>query len=136
MKNDDLIIPHVYDPDLRTAVGWLQKQLPFSDEYLAQLLVAPRDLFSTWKTGDQTLTTSQTQTLQNLSTAISRLLSFYGFRRDLVVRVLKFHSPNQLYRNTLTPPWVGDSLKNYMLANGAKGIAEVDHWVQKMRSAN
>lgn len=136
MRNDDLIIPDVYDPDLLTAVAWFQEHLPFSDEYLAQLIEVPRELFSEWKKGDQTLTISQTQTLEKLSTAISRLLSFYGFRRHLVVRVLEIHTDNQGYRNKLTPPWVGNSLKNYMLLHRAKGIAEVDAWLQNAGSAN
>lgn len=136
MRNDDLIIPDVYDPDLLTAVGWLQKHLPFSDQYLTHLIKAPRELFSARKRGEQTLTVSQTQTLEKLSTAINRLLSFYNFRRDLVVRVLEFHSDNQVYRTRFTPPWAGNSLKNYMLHHGAKGIAEVDAWVQEIRFAN
>jgi len=34
----DLIIPDVYDPDVLSAVRWLQAHLPFSDDYLAQLI--------------------------------------------------------------------------------------------------
>jgi len=132
----DLIIPDVYDPDVRSAVRWLQEHLPFSDEYLAQLIGATTELFSEWKTGAQTLSDSQIQTLESLSLAINRLLSFYGFRRDLVVSVLEFHSDSPVQRSRFTPPWVGASLKDYMLSHGAKGIAEVDDWIQTIRSAN
>ena len=132
----DFIIPDVYDPDVRSAVRWLQEHLPFSDEYLAQLIGATTELFSEWKTGAQTLSDSQIQTLESLSLAINRLLSFYGFRRDLVVSVLEFHSDSPVQRSRFTPPWVGASLKDYMLSHGAKGIAEVDDWIQTIRSAN
>ena len=136
LDHADLIIPDVYDPDVLSAVRWLQEHLPFSDEYLAQLIGATTELFSEWKTGAQTLSDSQIQTLESLSLAINRLLSFYGFRRDLVVSVLEFHSDSPVQRSRFTPPWVGASLKDYMLSHGAKGIAEVDDWIQTIRSAN
>jgi hypothetical protein len=56
LDHTDLIIPDVYDPDVLSAVRWLQEHLPFSDEYLAQLIGASTELFSEWKTGAQTLT--------------------------------------------------------------------------------
>ena len=136
LDHADLIIPDVYDPDVRSAVRWLQEHLPFSDEYLAQLIGASTGLFSEWKTGAQALTDSQMETLENLSLAINRLLSFYGFRRDLIVSVLEFHSDSPIQRSRFTPPWVGTSLKDYILSHGAKGIAEVDSWVQEIKSAN
>jgi hypothetical protein len=136
LDHTDLIIPDVYDPDLLSAVRWLQEHLPFSDEYLAQLMGIKTELFSEWKTGAQTLSDSQMQMLENLSMAINRLLSFYGFRRDLIVSVLEFHSDNPIQRSRFTPPWVGTSLKEYLLSHGAKGIAEVDSWVQEIKSAS
>lgn len=136
LNHTDLIIPDVYDPDVLSAVRWLQEHLPFSDEYLAQLIGASTDLFSEWKTGAQRLSESQMQTLENLSLAINRLLSYFNFRRDLMVSVLEFHSDNPVQRSRFTPPWVGTSLKDYMLSHGAKGIAEVDSWVQEIKSAN
>ena len=136
LDHTDLIIPDVYDPDVLSAVRWLQEHFPFSDEYLAQLIGASTGLFSEWKTGAQTLSDSQMQTLEGLSLAINRLLSYYGFRRDLIVSVLEFHSDSPIQRSRFTPPWVGTSLKDYMLSHGAKGIAEVDDWIQTMRSAN
>jgi len=135
LNHTDLIIPDVYDPDVLFAVRWLQEHLPFSDEYLAQLIGASTDLFSEWKTGAQALTDSQMETLGNLSLAINRLLSFYGFRRDLIVSVLEFRSDSPIQRSRFTPPWAGTSLKDYILSHGAKGIAEVDSWVQKIKSA-
>jgi|ERR1043165_2014774 hypothetical protein len=136
MSSADLIIPKAYDPDVRSAIRWLQEHLPFSDEDLTRLIGASTELFSEWKTGAQTLTDSQTETLEDLSIAINRLLSFYGFRRDLMVTVLEFRSESPIQRSRLTPPWVGTSLKDYMLSHGAKGIAEVDSWVQEIKSAN
>lgn len=106
LDHADLIIPDVYDPDVLSAVRWLQEHLPFSDEYLAQLIGASTGLFSEWKTGAQALTDSQMETLENLSLAINRLLSFYGFRRDLIVSVLEFHSDSPIQRSRFTPPWV------------------------------
>jgi len=132
----DLIIPDVHDPDVLSAVRWLQAHLPFSDEYLAQLIGVSQELFSEWKTGAQALTDSQMQTLESLSLAINRLLSYYGFRRDLMVSVLEFHSESPIERSRFTPPWLGASLKDYLLCHGAKGIAEVDDWIQKIRSAS
>ena len=136
LDHPDLIIPKAYDPDVRSAIRWLQEHLPFSDEDLTRLIGASTELFSEWKTGAQTLTDSQTETLEDLSIAINRLLSFYGFRRDLMVTVLEFRSESPIHRSRLTPPWVGTSLKDYMLSHGAKGIAEVDSWVQEIKSAN
>ena len=136
LDHADLIIPDVYDPDVLSAVRWLQEHLPFSDEYLAQLIGASTGLFSEWKTGAQALTDSQMETLENLSLAINRLLSFYGFRRDLIVSVLEFHSDSPIQRSRFTPPWLGTSLKDYILSQGAKGIAEVADWIQTIRSAN
>lgn len=136
LDHADLIIPDAYDPDVLSAVRWLQAHLPFSDEDLARLIGASTELFSEWKTGAQTLTDSQIETLDNLSIAINRLLSFYGFRRDLMVTVLEFRSESPIQRSRFTPPWLGTSLKHYMLSHGAKGIAEVDDWIQRMRSAS
>jgi len=136
LDHADLIIPNVYDADVLSAVRWLQEHLPFTDEDLARLIGVSTELFSEWKTGAQTLTTEQTETLEDLSIAINRLLSFYGFRRDLMVTVLEFRSESPTHRSRFTPPWLGTSLKDYMLSHGAKGIAEVDDWIQKIRSAS
>jgi len=136
LDHTDLIIPDVYDPDVLSAVRWIQEHLPFSDEDLARLIGVNTELFSQWKTGAQTLTDSQTETLEDLSLAINRLLSFYGFRRDLMVTVLEFRSESPIQRSRFTPPWLGTSLKDYMLSHGAKGIAAVDSWVQEIKSAN
>ena len=136
MTTPELIIPDVYDPDVLSAVRWLQEHLPFSDEYLARLIAVSTDLFSEWKTGAQALTDSQIETLESLSLAINRLLSFYGFRRDLMVTILEFHSESPIQRSRFTPPWLGTSLKDYMLDHGAKGIADVDDWIQTIRSAS
>lgn len=136
LDHTDLIIPDVYDPDVLSAVRWIQEHLPFSDEDLARLIGVNTELFSQWKSGAQTLTDSQTETLEDLSLAINRLLSFYGFRRDLMVTVLEFRSESPIQRSRFTPPWLGTSLKDYMLSHGAKGIAAVDDWIQEIRSAN
>jgi hypothetical protein len=136
LDHTDLIIPDIHDPDVLSAVRWLQEHLPFSDEYLAQLVGARSEHFSDWKRGAHTLTSSQLETLDSLSIAINRLLSFYGFRRDLMVTILQFHSESPIQRSRFTPPWLGASLKDYLLCHGAKGIAEVDDWIQKIRSAS
>lgn len=136
LDHADLIIPDVYDADVLSAVSWLQEHLPFADEDLAQLIGVSTELFGEWKTGAQTLSDSQIETLDDLSIAIKRLLSFYGFRRDLMVTILEFHSESPIQRSRFTPPWLGTSLKDYMLSHGAKGIAEVDDWIQTMRSAS
>jgi len=136
LDHADLIIPDVYDPDVLSAVRWSQEHLPFTDEDLARLIGVSTELFSEWKTGTRALTDSQIETLDNLSIAINRLLSFYGFRRDLMVAILEFRSESPIQRSRFTPPWVGTSLKDYMLSHGAKGIAEVDSWVQEIKSAS
>ena len=51
MPSDDLIIPDVYDPDVRTAVSWLQEHLPLSDQYLVQLIEASRPILRMEKRG-------------------------------------------------------------------------------------
>jgi hypothetical protein len=120
-----------------SAVDWLQEHLSFSDEYLAKLIGARPELFSHWKRGEQTLTNSQVRKLKNLSTAMNRLLSYLNFRRDLMMRILEFHSDSyQVQKTSFTPPWLGTSLKDYMLRYGGRGIDEVDSWVQSLRSAN
>ena len=136
LDHADLIIPAVYDPDVLSAIRWLQAHLPFSDEDLAQLLGVSTEVFGEWKTGAQILSDSQIETLEDLSLTINRLLSFYSFRRDLMVTILEFHSESPIQRSRFTPPWLGTSLKDYMLSHGAKGIAEVDSWVQEIKSAN
>ncbi len=133
----ELIIPDVYGQDVVSAIDWLQENLSFSDEYLAQLIGARQELFSEWKRGGQTLTNSQVQKLKNLSTAMNRLLSYLNFRRDLMMRMLEVHFDDyQMQRTSSTPPWLGTSLKDYLLRHGGKGINEVDSWVQSLRSAN
>jgi hypothetical protein len=133
----ELIIPDVHDTDVLCAVRWLQEHLSFPDDYLAQLIGATPELFSRWKTGEQALTSSQMETLDNLSIAINRLLSYYGFRRDLIVSVLEFQSnSDQVQRSIYTPPWIGTSLKDYLLDHGARGIAEVNDWIEKVKVAN
>ena len=108
----------------------------FSDEYLAQLIGARQELFSQWKRGGQTLTSSQVQKLENFSAAMNRLLSFLNFRRDLMMRILEFHSDSNQIQRTRYAPWLGTSLRDHMLHHGDKGIKEVDSWVQSLGSAN
>jgi len=120
-----------------SAVQWLQEQLSFSDEYLAQLIGARQELFSQWKRGGHTLTRMQQRKLKNLSTAMMRVSSFLNFRRDLIMRVLEFHSDSHAIRPTsVTPPWLGTSLKDYLLHQGGRGIDKVDSWAQRLKSAN
>lgn len=121
-----------------SAVEWLQEHLSFSDEYLAELIGARQELFAQWKKGGQTLTSSQVRKLKKLSTAMTRLLSYLNFRRDLMMHVLKFQADDsvQIRRTSFTPPWLGTSLKDYLLHHGGRGIDAVDSWVQSMRSAN
>jgi hypothetical protein len=66
LDHADIIIPDVSDPDVLSAVRWLQEHLPFSDEYLAQLIGASTGLFAEWKIGARALTDSQMETLENL----------------------------------------------------------------------
>jgi hypothetical protein len=134
----EVIIPDVYgQANPVSAVDWLQEHLSFSDEYLAQLIGARQELFAEWKTGGQTLTNSQVRKLKKLSTAMTRLLSYLNFRRDLMMQILEFHSDSdQIRRTSFTPPWLGASLKDYLLHHGGRGIDAVDSWVQSMRSAN
>ena len=133
----ELIIPDVYSQDALSAVNWLQEHLSFSDEYLAQLVEASQEQFSQWKRGGEKLTSSQLQTLEKLSTAMNRLLSFFNFRRDLMTRILESHFDSyQIQRTSFTPPWLGTSLKDYMLTHGSRGIDAVDSWVQSLKSAN
>jgi hypothetical protein len=135
--NSEFIIPDVYGQDTLSTVNWLQENLSFSDEYLAQLVGVREELFSAWKRGEHTLRNSQVQKLKTLSTTINRLLSFLNFRRDLMMRVLEFHSKgNEVRRTRCTPPWLGTSLRDYLLRHGRPGIDEVDHWVQSLGSAN
>ena len=134
----DLIVPDVYaQGNPVSAVIWLQEHLEFSDEYLAKLVGVRQELFSQWKKGEQTLTTSQIRKLKLLSTAMTRLLSFFNFRRDLMMRILEFrYDDYQVRRTNFTPPWLGTSLKDYMMRHGVSGIDHVDSWVQNLRSAN
>lgn len=134
----ELIIPDVYgQADVVSAVEWLQEHLSFSDEYLAELIGARQELFVQWKKGGQTLTSSQVRKLKKLSTAMTRLLSYLNFRRDLIMQILEFHSDSDQIRQTsFTPPWLGTSLKDYLLHHGGRGIDAVDSWVQSLRSAN
>jgi len=136
---DELLIPDVYGQgDAVSAVEWLQEQLTFSDDYLAELIGARQELFAQWKKGGQTLTSSQVRKLKKLSTAMTRLLSYLNFRRDLMMHVLEFQADDraQIRRTRFTPPWLGASLKEYLLHHGGRGIDAVDSWVQSMRSAN
>lgn len=134
----ELLIPDVYgEADAVSVVEWLQEHLSFTDEYLAELIGARQELFGQWKMGGQTLTSSQVRKLKKLSTAMNRLLSYLNFRRDLIIHILEFHSDNdQIRRTSFTPPWLGTSLKDYLLHHGGRGIDAVDSWVQSLRSAN
>jgi len=133
----ELIIPDVYGQDILSAVNWLQEHLSFSDEYLAQLVGVSQELFSQWKRGEGELTSSQVQTLENFSTAMNRLLSFFNFRRELMTRILESHFDSyQIQPTKFTPPWLGTSLKEYLSRHGNRGIGEVDSWVQRLKSAN
>jgi hypothetical protein len=136
--NSEFIIPDVYGQgNTVSAIEWLQQHLSFSDEYLAQLVGVREELFSACKRGEHTLRNSQVRKLKHLSTAINRLLSFLNFQRDLMICVLEFHSDsNQIQRTRYAPPWLGTSLRDYMLHHGDKGIKEVDSWVQSLGSAN
>jgi transcriptional regulator with XRE-family HTH domain len=138
LPSDAFIIRDVYAQANEVAeLEWLQKDLSFSDEYLAKLIGASQKRFSQWKSGEQTLTSLQVQKLKNLSTAMARLVSFLSFRPDLIRRVLEFHcDAAEIRRTKLTPPWLGMSLRNYMLRYRTTGVNEVESWVQRVRSAN
>ena len=120
-----------------SAVNWLQKHLTFSDEYFAQLIGVSQEVLCKWKSGTQGLESSQMETLTKFFTAMNRLLSFFNFRRDLMMRVLDFSLiSHERVRSSFTPPWLGTSLRLYMLRESGRGIDDVDSWVQTMRSAN
>lgn len=135
-RTGDLIIPDVYSEDVVANVMWLQEKLSFSDEYVTDLIRVSKELFSKWKKGEATLTGSQLKTLENLWSAMNRLLSYFNFRRDLMMRVLEARFSDQIHRTKSTPPWVGTSLRDFMLLQGRPGIYEVECWVWHIRSAN
>jgi len=135
-RTGDLIIPNVYSEDVVANVRWLQKKLSFSDEYVTDLIGVSKELFSKWKKREATLTSSQLETLENLWSAMNRLLSYFNFRRDLMMRVLEARFSDQIHRTKSTPPWVGTSLRDFMLLQGRPGIYEVECWVWHIRSAN
>ena len=113
-----------------------KKTLIFSNEYVAELIGARQELFTRWKTGEQTLSSLQEQKLENFWDAMNRLLSFFGFRRDLIMRVLEFKTEAQIHRTRSTPPWLGSSLRDYMLEHGDRGVMEAKLWVECLGSAN
>jgi hypothetical protein len=92
-RNPELIVPNAY-ADIVSGVEWLQENLAFSNEYVAELIEARQELFTRWKRGEQTLNSSQEQKLENFWDAMNRLLSFFGFRRDLRLR-LRFIGPGR-----------------------------------------
>lgn len=118
-------------------IKWLQDHLNLSDAYIASVIKVRREIFSDWKDGNSSLTSSQIRDLETFSSAILRLLSFLNFRRDLMMKFLDFHGePTQQRSGVLSPPWLGTSLKTYMTTHGVRGIKEVDSWVQAMRLAD
>jgi hypothetical protein len=132
----ELIVPDLYAKPV-VAVDWMQKHLSFSDEYFSELIGVSWECFSQWKSGRQRLENSQVRNVENLSFALNRLLSFFGFRRDLMMLVLDCESDrHEIRRTSVTPPWLGTSLRKYMLREGSRGIHQVGCWVEKMRSAN
>lgn len=134
-RNPELIVPNAY-ADIVSGVEWLQENLAFSNEYVPELIEARQELFTRWKRGEQTLNSSQEQKLENFWDAMNRLLSFFGFRRDLIMRVLEFKTEAQIHRTRSTPPWLGSSLRDYMLEHGDTGVMEVKLWVVCLGSAN
>ena len=133
------IIPDFYSSNTESpvqVVNWLQENLNLSDDYIASLVRVRKDLFAEWKNGSQTLTSSQVKDLKAFSSAMTRLLSFLNFRRDLMIRMLDFHNEQRHRPTPLTPPWLGTSLKAYLMNQGHRGIREVDSWVQAMRASN
>lgn len=133
-RTGDLIIPDVYSEDVVANVCGYRKT--FSDEYVTDLIRVSKELFSKWKKGEATLTGSQLKTLDNLWSAMNRLLSYFNFRRDLTMRVLEVRFSDQIHRTKSTPPWVGTSLRDFMLLQGRPGIYEVECWVWHIGSAN
>ena len=136
--SNEFIIPDVYaEGNVVSVFEWLQKYLSFSDEYLAKLIGADQKRFCEWKRGEQKLTKSQVRKLRNLSAAMTRLLSFLNFRRELMLRILEFHSDsNESGSSRFMPPWLGMSLREFMFRHGDTGVVEVDSWVQRVGSAN
>ena len=63
-RNPELIVPNAY-ADIVSGVEWLQENLAFSNEYVAELIEARQELFTRWKRGEQTLNSSQEQKLEN-----------------------------------------------------------------------
>ena len=135
-RNRELIVPNVY-ADIVSGIEWLQENLAFSNEYVAELIGARQEALTRWKRGEQTLSSSQEKKLENFWDAMNRLLSFFGFRGDLVMRVLEFKSDeDQIHRTRSTPPWLGSSVRDYMLEHGDTGVIEVKLWVEHLGSAN
>jgi DNA-binding transcriptional regulator YiaG len=118
-------------------IKWLQDHLNLSDEYIASLIKVRREILSEWKNGNSSLTSSQIRDLETFSSTLLRVLSFLNFRRDLMMKFLEFHGEHTQQRSgVLSPPWLGTSLKTYMMTHGVRGIKEVDSWVQAMRLAD
>jgi hypothetical protein len=136
--SNEFIIPDVYAEGNGVSVfEWLQNDLSFSDEYLAKLIGADQKRFCEWKRGEQKLTKSQVRKLRNLSAAMTRLLSFLNFRRELMLRILEFRSDsNESGCSRFMPPWLGMSLREFMFRHGDTGVVAVDSWVQRVGSAN
>jgi len=132
---DQMIIPDFdieADESPVTGISWLQTNLSLSDDFFAKVAAVEETDFSKWKQGDLVLEDSKIEGLKALSSALTHMLSFLNFRHDLMITLFEFKS-EESKRTPLTPPWAGNSLKQYLQTHGVKGVEKVDLWVQRMR---
>jgi hypothetical protein len=135
-------IPTFYNNDAEEALVdkmvWVQEQFGLSDQFFSNLLGVHEKIFREWKARDQVLTTYQRKCLREFWVAMTHILSFLNFRRDLVQTMLEFENDDNIgpTPTPFTPPWVGTSLKSYLESNGIAGIGEVTSWVQGLRYAS
>jgi len=132
---DQMIVPDfdsAADDSPLTGISWLQTNLSLSDDFFAKVADVEETDFSEWKQGYLLLEPSKIEGLKALSSAMTHLLSFLNYRRDLMISLFEFKS-EESKRTSLTPPWVGNSLKQYLQTHGVNGVEEVDQWIQRMR---
>ncbi len=120
---------------IRSQVDWLDRQLGLANRFFAGYLRIDEESVRCWRDEHMPLPPANQSELRDLWQTLLHLFSFLNFD-ELRIRQMLEHvvpSDSKTTPNSLTPPWLGGTLKDYLEKLGPRGLAEVERWVTSFR---
>jgi hypothetical protein len=135
------------EADVRCQVAWLQENLELDRRFFCHLLELSEIDLGQWIDGKKRLRKDKLELLTNFWQLNLHVLSFFGFKVIAAKELFDADAENMTVRRSFgasakermatalksSPPWAGDSMREYVAVQRGKAILEATKWITSFR---